>query len=66
MLPGLDIEWGRNTFWAPEIIWHDGLCHMYVTYVHGVPEDGRARLVYTSPTFFVGSSSSMLGISEET
>lgn len=27
-LQGLDIEWGRNTFWAPEIYWHDGLYHM--------------------------------------
>ncbi len=36
-LQGLDIEWGRNTFWAPEIYWHDGLYHMYVSYIQGVP-----------------------------
>jgi hypothetical protein len=24
-LEGLETGWGRNTFWAPEIIWHDGL-----------------------------------------
>lgn len=52
-LTGLDIEWGRNTFWAPEIIWHDGLYHMYVSYIQGVPNDwsGHKRDImhYTSP-----------------
>ncbi|ADI13065.1 Glycosyl hydrolase family 32 domain protein [Streptomyces bingchenggensis BCW-1] len=51
-LTGLDTEWGRNTFWAPEIIWHDGLYHMYVSYIRGVPDswDGAARIRhYTSP-----------------
>ncbi|MBW4080018.1 glycosyl hydrolase [Paenibacillus sp. S150] len=36
-LQGLDIEWGRNTFWAPEIYWHEGIYHMYVSYIQGVP-----------------------------
>ncbi|KHL95254.1 glycosyl hydrolase [Paenibacillus sp. IHB B 3415] len=36
-LTGLDLEWGRNTFWAPEIYWHDGVYHMYVSYIQGVP-----------------------------
>lgn len=38
-LQGLDIEPGRNTFWAPEIIWADGCYHMYVSYITGVPTD---------------------------
>ncbi|MDF3142978.1 MULTISPECIES: hypothetical protein [unclassified Streptomyces] len=47
-LTGLDTEWGRNTFWAPEIIWHDGLHHMYVSYIRGVSgsrSGGAARVV---------------------
>lgn len=38
-LTGLDFEWGRNTFWAPEIIHHHGTYHMYVSYIRGVPLD---------------------------
>ena len=34
LLPGLEYERGRNTFWAPEIIWHPGTYHMYASYVH--------------------------------
>ena len=53
ILPGLDIEWGRNTFWAPEIIWHEDKYHMYVSYIQGVPIkwEGFRRdiLHYTSP-----------------
>ncbi|MFX3633850.1 MAG: family 43 glycosylhydrolase [Candidatus Pristimantibacillus sp.] len=52
VISGLDIEWGRNTFWAPEIYWHDGLYHMYVSYIQGVPDDwpGHKREIvhYTS------------------
>ena len=36
-LRGLEFEPGRNSFWAPEVLWHDGLYHMYVSYVRGVP-----------------------------
>lgn len=51
-LTGLETEWGRNTFWAPEIVWHDGQYHMYVSYISGVPDacTGAARIRhYTSP-----------------
>jgi len=49
----LEHEFGRNTFWAPEVVW-DGHCyHMYVSYIRGVPETwaGHPRhiLHYTSP-----------------
>ncbi|WP_201000846.1 glycosyl hydrolase [Paenibacillus glycanilyticus] len=50
-LPGLDFEWGRNTFWAPEIYWHDGIYHMYVSYIQGIQVEwtGDRRIIhYTS------------------
>ncbi len=31
---GLNFEKGWNTFWAPEIIWHNGLYHMYCSDIH--------------------------------
>ncbi len=43
---------GGNTWWAPEIIRHDGTWHMYVTYLEGVRRDwtGPAEIRhYTSP-----------------
>ena len=47
-LQGLEFERGRNTFWAPEILWHEGQYHMYVSYVRGVPCDwsGPRRIVH--------------------
>lgn len=48
---GLEFEPGRNTFWAPEILEHDGVYHMYVSYVKGIPvnwERPRDILHYTS------------------
>ncbi|MFA9556786.1 glycosyl hydrolase [Evansella sp. AB-rgal1] len=52
IIEGLNFEHGRNTFWAPEIIWNDGLYHMYVSYIQGVPDDwpGHERKIlhYTS------------------
>ena len=32
----LPIEPGKNTYWAPEVIYHEGTYHMYVTYSRGV------------------------------
>ena len=48
---GLDFERGRNTYWAPEVIEHNGIFHMYVSYVRGIPsswEYQRSILHYTS------------------
>ncbi|WP_199621359.1 glycoside hydrolase family protein [Paenibacillus alkalitolerans] len=68
-LPGLDIEWGRNTFWAPEIIWHDGLYHMYVSYIQGVPDvwagHKRTLLHYTSPDLLTWTYRSALELSSD-
>ncbi len=45
---GLVIDWGRNTFWAPEVIFADGQYHMFVSYIVGVPSDwsGSARIAH--------------------
>jgi len=48
---GLEFEKGRNTFWAPEVIEHNGMYHMYVSYVRGIPSTWdcpRAIVHYTS------------------
>lgn len=45
------IEHGRNTFWAPEVLWHEGTYHMFVSYITGVPTNWnyvRRILHYTS------------------
>ena len=45
------IEHGRNTFWAPEVIYADGCFHMFVSYITGVPvawTGNRDLLHYTS------------------
>ncbi|GAA4428731.1 family 43 glycosylhydrolase [Georgenia halophila] len=51
-LPGLEFEFGRNTFWAPEILWHDAQYHMYCSYIRGMPaysgNDPRTIHHYTS------------------
>lgn len=50
-LEGLEIERGHNTFWAPEIIRAEGIYHMYVSYITGIPTDWdypRQMLHYTS------------------
>ncbi|MBS1876561.1 MAG: hypothetical protein JSU00_25320 [Acidobacteria bacterium] len=47
---GLKFEHGTNTFWAPEILWHDRVCHMYFSYVRGVPNDwsGERHIVHAT------------------
>lgn len=44
----LDHEFGRNTFWAPEVIWASGGYHMFVSYIRGVPDQwaGHARHIH--------------------
>ena len=53
----LDFEFGRNTYWAPEIVYNpdDKLYHMYVSYIVGVYTywGGKAAIEhYTSPDLF--------------
>jgi hypothetical protein len=68
VLDGLEFEKGRNTFWAPEILWCDGLYHMYVSYVPGVPVDwsGTRHIVHmTSPDLWQWRFESRLALSSE-
>ncbi|KND23338.1 glycoside hydrolase family protein [Streptomyces acidiscabies] len=67
-LPGLDTEWGRNTFWAPEIIWHDGRYHLYVSYIRGVPDSWAAPASirhYTSPDLLTWTHHGPLDLDSE-
>ena len=67
-LQALEFERGRNTFWAPEVLWHDGLYHMYVSYVPGVPHDwtGTRHIVHmTSANLWDWSFVSRLHLSSD-
>lgn len=65
---GLEYEEGRNTYWAPEVIYHEGLYHMYVSYVPGIPRDWkhpRYILHYTSQDIINWHFESRLTLSSE-
>ena len=65
---GLEYESGRNTYWAPEVIFHEGLYHMYVSYVPGIPYDWkhpRYILHYTSSDVINWNFQSKLTLSSE-
>ncbi len=38
----LDFEQGKNTFWAPEVVWENGVYHMFVTYSSGISTEWRS------------------------
>lgn len=68
ILPGLEFERGRNTFWAPEVIRHAGLYHMYISYVPGVPHDwsGPRRIIhYTSQNLWDWQFNATLPLSSD-
>ncbi|QOV18755.1 glycosyl hydrolase [Blautia liquoris] len=63
---GLQYEKGRNTYWAPEIIEHEGIYHMYVSYVRGIPctwDQPRTILHYTSDNLWDWEFDSPLSLS---
>lgn len=63
---GLDYEPGRNTYWAPEILEYEGIYHMYVSYVKGIPQDwncDRKILHYTSNDLWNWTFESVLPLS---
>lgn len=67
-IPGLEFERGRNTFWAPEIVWHQDVYHMFVSYVPGVPPDwsGSRKIVhYTSRNLWSWRFDSVLPLSSD-
>lgn len=47
VLEEVDPHEGRNTLWAPEVLWAEGRYHMFVSYIRGVPEQwaGHARTI---------------------
>ena len=67
-LRGLEFEPGRNTFWAPEVLWHAGSYHMYVSYVRGVPTQwgyGREIVHFTSTNLWDWTFQSVLPLSSD-
>lgn len=65
---GLEFENGRNTFWAPEVIWSMGKYHMYCTYLKGIPTDWGVMtwiVHYTSDDLWNWKFESVLDISEK-
>lgn len=48
----LEFEHGKNTFWAPEVVYSNGVYHMFVVYIRGVRNHwgGDARMAHYSST----------------
>jgi len=68
VMEGLKFERGHNSFWAPEILFADGLYHMYCSYVPGIPSDwiGPRNLVhYTSRNLWDWEQQSVLSLSSD-
>ena len=44
----LDFERGTNTFWAPDVVYHNGEYHMFVVFIQGVRNHwgGKARMAH--------------------
>lgn len=67
-LEGLEFERGHNTFWAPEIIRAEGIYHMYVSYITGIPTDWdypRQMLHYTSANLWDWTFSGRVDLGSE-
>ncbi len=65
---GLAVEPGRNSWWAPEVLWHDGLYHLFVSYVPGMHEDWSGKrhiLHYTGTNLLDWSFADILPLSSE-
>lgn len=61
-------ERGRNTYWAPEILYHEGVYHAYVSYITGIPadwNDTRHILHYTSTNLWDFKFESRLKLSSD-
>lgn len=48
----LEFERGKNTFWAPDVVLHNGVYHMYVSYIKGVANhwSGVATMMHYTST----------------
>lgn len=64
----LEFEKGRNTFWAPDVVYHNGEYHMFVVYIQGVRIHwgGKAGMVhYTSKNLWNWKFIGFLTLSSE-
>jgi len=65
---GLQFEKGRNTFWAPEVIYNDGVYHMYLSYITGIQTSwvGQRNIIhYTSKDLWQWNFESILDLSSK-
>ena len=48
----LEIEHGHNTFWAPDIVYENGMYHMFVVYIQGarIHWGGKKRMAHYTST----------------
>lgn len=48
----LEFERGKNTFWAPDVVLHNGVYHMFVSYIRGVANhwSGVATMMHYTST----------------
>lgn len=64
----LDFEKGKNTFWAPDVVYQNGVYHMFVVYIQGVRSHwgGKARMAhYTSKNLWDWKFIGFLHLSSE-
>jgi len=67
-LEGLAIEPGHNTWWAPEVMFHEGIYHMYASYVQGIPtswDRPRKIIHYTSQDLWHWKFESILDLQSD-
>ena len=65
---GLAFEPGQNSWWAPEMLWHNGQYHLFVSYVPGMHEDwsGKRHIIhYTGMNLLDWTFAGILPLSSE-
>ncbi len=65
---GLAFEPGQNSWWAPEVLWHNGQYHLFVSYVPGMHEDwsGKRHIIhYTGMNLLDWTFAGILPLSSE-
>ncbi len=64
----LEFERGKNTFWAPDVVLHNGTYHMFISYIRGVSNhwSGNASMAhYTSSNLWDWSYEGMVKLPKE-
>jgi beta-xylosidase len=65
---GLEFEAGHNTFWAPDVAYHQGVYHLFVSYIRGVRNHwgGDAHIAhYTSENGWEWTFEGLLKLSSD-